>query len=185
MCDSNVLFACTLTWKQLKVTYHWRGKYCLGTNNENIYLSRFVSGLLTPHPLQFSSTLLGMKVLMKVYCTPYRGLYVAFSDDWIENRSPPSIALLETTGKGVLPITIFLIFLLSQSPKQTLLSRYLKPHFIHTIIIHSSLSLLKIWPNFTSNHPYCHRYRWGKKPIYEYIIDMSNTIKYRGMYGKE
>ena len=38
-------------------------------------------------------------VLMKVYCTFRQGLHVAFSDDWIENRSLP-IALLERT-RGV------------------------------------------------------------------------------------
>jgi len=34
--------------------------------------------------------------LMKIYCTFRRGLHVAFSDDWVENRSLP-IALLELT----------------------------------------------------------------------------------------
>lgn len=34
---------------------------------------------------------------MKIYCTFRRGLHVAFSDDWIENRSP-AIALLEPTA---------------------------------------------------------------------------------------
>lgn len=33
---------------------------------------------------------------MKIYCASRRGLHVAFSDDWIENRSP-AIALLEPT----------------------------------------------------------------------------------------
>lgn len=33
--------------------------------------------------------------LMKVYCTFCHGLHIAFSDDWIENRSS-TIALLET-----------------------------------------------------------------------------------------
>lgn len=35
--------------------------------------------------------------LMKIYCTSCRGLHVAFSDDWIENRSL-AIALLEPTA---------------------------------------------------------------------------------------
>jgi len=34
--------------------------------------------------------------LMKIYCTFHRGLHVAFSDNWIENRSL-AIALLEPT----------------------------------------------------------------------------------------
>lgn len=36
---------------------------------------------------------------MKIYCTFRRGLHVAFSDDWIENRSLP-IALLQPTVGG-------------------------------------------------------------------------------------
>lgn len=35
--------------------------------------------------------------LMKIYCTFHRGLHVAFSDNWIENRSL-AIALLEPTA---------------------------------------------------------------------------------------
>jgi hypothetical protein len=34
---------------------------------------------------------------MKIYCTSRRGLHVAFSDNWIENRSP-AIALLKPTA---------------------------------------------------------------------------------------
>lgn len=57
--------------------------------------------------------------LMKIYCTSYRGLHVAFSDDWIENRSL-AIALLEPTAgisqtDRMILLIVYLSFVLSPS----------------------------------------------------------------------
>lgn len=63
--------------------------------------------------------------LMKIYCTSRRGLHIAFSDDWIENRSL-AIALLKPTA-GILQTDRMILLIVCPFPYPSLHAPDLPP----------------------------------------------------------